>query len=892
MHDSLTTACGTPSLLNIPRWLRQHVAVLPSTPLRGLANSALPPRPNPPPAPTSSRLALLDALAPELVDWGVSALTSRAVQAAEGLVPGISLPHTAYQTLSAVNAAVRGDLLRALQCLPVTALAPAVVLDQLRQHLHALLPTGWDRLPDQRDVVMAVACTAVLRELARQGASASTSALTDVCRCALRQLRAGCNVMAGVTRIANLPAPLEAPAVLAGPPAASAPPSNTTAIAFPFATAQMQAGLPDTANASSASAWPLQGTSAATKPRPPGMPGVSGSKPKTPVHATRHRHGKQGFQIRRPLRRGGDVGRRARGNALNRGRHRPDHEPGGNADTRFQLAPGPQSAPKESLMNAGSKSNVKKPRKAAAWDPDKAKSVSRTHDDASANAARPASQTSLLGVLPQAPSAKNATLPSCVRFHDLGEALRQTRKARFDALPIHFCVHEKALGVFDQIFAALYIKPGTRGETILPAYIREDVSDGARDVPIRKYTGMGQLQRSEQRQTTTLDEDELIAVMTISVLPDHRLRQVAMSGERILAPNSFKLVQHTQLGGENRTFIAYFINTVDAGASGIKPGFLEINVGHRQLSVTDPETGLVFSSDTLDDFVAGLEQVSGCRFLPDADASPVASTHERGDVPIIPFVNLFVRDEAARTAQPPHIRQLVNTTLGFFSPTYHSSLDGLHGTPLFRTCFAIFDDSVVFVDRQGQPGTLELSAVEPHTHLHTLARHDGVEAQFIQDHGLIQGQQYELEEIADILENYGMHRLPFADETPPAPVPRLDAFHVGADAVAFGKELLYPPADPPLPTTTPDDIPLETVLSSTFRLLDNQLFYVEHDGTEGVLRFESASAAGPRSLSTADVNDVQALAFARRIGIVEGLYYAPEEVAWRLNGNGYVRLTD
>lgn len=289
---------------------------------------------------------------------------------------------------------------------------------------------------------------------------------------------------------------------------------------------------------------------------------------------------------------------------------------------------------------------------------------------------------------------------------------------------------------------------------------------------IHKYPDLAAMSGNGPVQTEALDADVLFSAFTLSAVPAAELQAQGIDGQRILPRNSFKLVQHREMGGRLHTHLVWFVHRAQADSVAIKGGFLPVHVGPASYKVHDPHTGMSFESDNLLDFIDGLERVSGTKLRVDAD-DPLGLVPRRrteADIPLLPLDNLFVVLEAAQPDTPTDAVHH-NRDVGFFDAERFSLPDrGAEGW-LYRNSFALKGDRLVFRDKAGHMGTLQLQVTASDTRRYQVLAHGQHDRAFIRAHGLRSGVDYSARELRDILQNYGLLWMPASDdETVDVPV--------------------------------------------------------------------------------------------------------------------------
>ena len=844
--------------------------------------------------------ATLHGCAGELISWGTALGCARALQRADALVPGLALSVAGYQAFCALSLGARGEFSRAVQHMPFATLAPDALLRHLSLCLQPLLP-AW--LPGavalQADVVIGAAVCAVLHRMA-QPAGAPPAEQRQRMRLlgALRHLRTACTVLAGLQNVLNAGQSRRLPAQrrIAGP-GPVAPGFNATQVAGSH---QGWSPLPPMPvdRAAPVAAGPLPGAlSRKARPRPA----------PAPAPATRGTAARARFTIRRlrPVRM---PGRRS-SNAVERAQH-PASLGLPNVRTP-SAAMASDNGAKEALMSPAN------PAKGAGKElhpshPDERREQARTGGamrtpatPRPAPASAPSAGASTTAPRPTSPSptamASTATsaasppaqLPACVRFHDTGHAQRQIDYVRLQDRPLRFCVDGRATVALHWAFNTRCAPASDAGSCIIHRVVHEDVPPALRGLAVRRYHSLDHRVRHIPREPQPLGSDALYSVLSLSVLPDSTLRQNGVTGSHVLPRNSLKVIRHTQLDGGERLLIAFFSTAIVEGVERLQAGFVDIEHAHGTFSVSDTRSGYRFASSTLDDLIAGIEQVSGCQSRPDADALALL-TNARG-VPLSPLqaAHLFIRREATHASTAPYAALAADAAPTLFPQYPFSFAQGRLNASLFRTTFLVVDASVVYVDAQGRPGTLQFASAGPGAELHTLQPHAGFQAQFLREHGLQEGGDYRMDEVARILENYGMSQLALPEIDPVPAASRLDDFHVGD---------LPAQRMPPSGWKDPDDTDCRLLgvpfvdgtadappLPSTFRLYPLHLTYVDHRGQCGELRFRHV-AAEDRRIEISQGNSAGALLFAREAGLQPMTAYTPADLRRCLYASGLVHV--
>ena len=814
--------------------------------------------------------ALLDNVGSEMIGWGTAVGLSRALRQAERLVPGITIPWTAYATFAALSEASRGNITRALQTLPLTSVLPAQAMQLLAECLHQVLPRDLF-IHDPTPLVIGVAACALVHALQRSGQvrPMRTSAGAAVVGL-VRALRTATNLLAGVDTLRT--AVREA---VPDPAAHRAGRCTVPAFDSPNATHWSAASWPRCRSAGAApgaaicDAWPLPGAiarKARVRAKPPGAgaPKVGGRSAGS-GHAAR---GQPGQGRRAPARQGGADGVDGPDQGAMPGMNKPSAFGQIAQQGKESTAVGKQGSPrgKEGLHPAMRSNDRKVPSPQHPVSPDTGSHQASC--GSLCNEPNPPRDPP-----PAQPGVRPA--PVCLRFHATGEARLQVRKMRFATAQPSFCVPRRARDHFMDVFASA--KPLPVANWMKTHVIREATLVGDDPQRISKYFGLGQIERSEPREPTPLDDDELYSVLSVSPLSQDQLLRHRVPASRILAPNSFRLLDHEGVDGVRRTFIAFFVSPlVVAGVCrGVRVGFLEVTpAAAGGFEVQDQQAGYGLTSTSLSALVTGVQQMSGCTFQPsrpDSTAAVVSQAPGAG--------HLFVREQAIWCGDQDYTPQAPNERLPFLIARSVRVSGQNRDTILYQRSFLLGPDSLVYLDAQGALGRLRLVASTTAPDRWLLVPRQVQGTRFMQAHHLLEGGQYRFTELIELLEQQGMTWIPSGMDGPCQAVPVVDD---AASVQRCGLRSLVAPEEPGL--ATPE------ARRSWFSWQDGEVRYADHDGTEGSLRFLRHGVHGRNYRMAAD-NAALAVDFARRNQLLTHANYAEDEILWLLKGQGLVQVS-
>jgi len=463
-----------------------------------------------------------------------------------------------------------------------------------------------------------------------------------------------------------------------------------------------------------------------------------------------------------------------------------------------------------------------------------------------------------------APMAPLPAEPACLHFHDAGETLRQVRKSARELIPLSYCVHPGAIHVFEHILRVRREDPAGHVEPVLAHVVRQSIPEVLQQAQIRKYSGFGQLLAQEARASVPLGHEVLYAVKTISRLP-HRLQGMQAHGiasNQQLPYDSFKLLEHRGPGGERSLLVAWCVaSEADDGTGHLHAGMADIVHSGGLYSVTEPSAGMKVSTYTLPDLISGIEQLSGCRFVPDTATAWDRDNDE--DVPLLQASQVFVIDpvppggETAAAPVMPLLGDDGREFLKLYPYTVPSRVGTLSGA-LFRTTFSVLPDSIVYVDASGQRGSLLMVKHAGDAGRQVTLQTDAKGLRFMQALGLQAGKRYRQEDLVQLLVEQGF------------------------TGIAAGEGQSEPELEPEMVIDADRGL-----LPSTFRFHGLELHYRDHGGQPGTLLFTAADDP-VHTLSVSDDNSLDALLFAHDQDISNSAQYSQDTLTWLLQGHGYV----
>jgi hypothetical protein len=741
------------------------------------------------------------AVCRELVSWGGDILVRRAAQAGARTWPELTHVHAASRIVLALAAVRRGEYAAASAQLPWAALAPPQVLAWARATLHALLPEWVVHGLDNDPALALLAAVALLHELHATPDGSQLPAPPSSAVATLRRLRAAYESLRGVLHADAAMDRLRLPGSTGR---RSGIGNSTQAVghAAPGTALQLQRrGAGPVSDAASyaasigapltgAGAWLFAGASAspragdgANHPHPRQHAAHAGARPASGGGERRS------APLRRPM-----TGGRLRGSGSVSGSGRRQGE-SSHRERMHSNAPtamaGYADGPKELLMSpvypsadeqtGGDPPVIRldpavQPRAAAA--PRGVAAVGSTQQRAGSGPVGVRSQ-------PRAdhPSFAREALAvpvgtvDCLQVDDERVALLLVRQQRYRPPLMRFCIPSSDTPWFKGLFGGPMSTSRGTGRWMVSELVHEHVPHTLRPLSIRRHGGADDMLLDTPSPWRWLGDERIFSLLTVSLLDDQLRPEASRWNPQFMPRNSFTVMQHTGVDGDDRLYLAYFLHRDHPGNSGVNAGFLEVEVSAAgQLSITDTAHGAAIVGDTLDVLVASIEKLTGLRCTDSADHVLAGDVARRAR-------NLFVDIDQTRSPHANHPLPL-NRSLDPFSPVLVQPVGYPRPFTLYRGSFLALDDTILFADANGRSGALHYMADASAGGARALRCDTPDACTFAALHGLQSGRRYTVDEVAQALLENGL--IPMPQEARAAPDGG-DHLHVQADQAAESK---------------------------------------------------------------------------------------------------------
>lgn len=856
------TRCGLAGPINFMDLLRPALAIGRPAVLHDVCNRAAAQRPLP-----------ASPLCDELVRWGASVSSRQVLLAAARAWPPLADIHCAGHCWLALEALRRGDLAGALRQLPWAALLPPALLAWARDQLEALLPATLDRSLQHEPMVLLLALGALAYQLHAEAEQNTPSTTRSVPAHLLRGARVLLDARRALQELHPAPHAFVG-GMLAGPaperPMVHPTDLATRSLAGPAGVGQQLAAFHSASGL--LACWPLPG--AAGVPRnsrggarphaPAGQPGPSGvakssSRPAPRRSTTIARAGSRSGQSAAGV--GDDErpltpfhGHPASGVA--------GYDDGNREVLWSPLHPDPPLGGKPKVRTGEEEAGpLVKARAGTAVRPVPVPGPGVFPHRAPQNVTRLDT-----GLLPSAHGDARVDL-DCLAVDDDRVALLLVRRKRYQPTLMRFCIPSEETPWFKALLSAPEATTRGMGRWMVSELVHERVPHALRPLQVRRYGGEEDILRNRAPVARALADDRVFALLTMSLLDAPLRREAGRWDLQYLQRNTFCLMQHTGVDRVERLYMAYFLHRESSNCSGVRGGFLAVDVNaDGQFSVTDETHASAIVGDSLYALTTSVEKFTGLRCV-------TSSEHTPPDRLAPPAANLFVQDDQTLSLRTPGTHLPLDPALDLFSPVT-VWMDG-YSRPLsmYLGSYVLVNDAIVFADAEGRSGTLHFEDNEAGTPLRSLRCDHLQDCTFAALHGLQSGRRYTTDEVMETLERNGLVWLPGL----PGMQTETWWCRTAADSGT------------PLPAAAARvAAPARSMPTSTFLFENGTLHYADHDGQAGALMFRpSAGHATPR-FTLIDTGTDHAARLLARLRLQRNQAYTEAEITWALQRDGFM----
>ncbi|MBJ7515173.1 MAG: hypothetical protein JHC82_02610 [Stenotrophomonas sp.] len=856
MHTAQHPPCGTAGSINV---MAQIGRLVPSLRPTGIRNA--------PSAHGVLRSILPVAMSQELVDWGRQIVATQSVRWADQHLPGIAWVHDAWQLGRAVADARRGDVIQAVCGVPGT-----LALSAVAEALTEASPRSREACAAQQATVLLMAAVVWATQPQEHERRAPLSLPQRAVLVSLRGIR----MLSGVLDALHHRSPSAAQDACASGACIAATPGSPSALMADDQAAVLAAfgsHPPDRIPLGGFGMLPLVSARRAGGRGRPARP----AKPKAAARPARPRQ-RTGIKISRsrkrdpaaaaddvasglPARREGSAFQ-IRGAAGNNGAM-AGHAQAANADGARESMTGPLSHSSSAVFKAPDLEDRRREGVTHSTPAPPTQATIRARPgSATSHTASPA-PAETRAVDPPAVAA-----PQCLRFHDARQTSSQLRAQRGQSALARYCIHPGARERFTNTFRFPgAVLPGTGALTIAHP-IRERIPKALRTSAIQILRHPMHAGSAHPPLPTVIGHHEVYAVVTVALL-DGSTGTTLADHPMSLLRNTFRLMEHVDIGGTRHLFVAYLVANDPSGTPGVAAGVLDVEVdADGGVSVRDARRDWTIAAPDLEGLMDVLQYVSGLKY----DPGPASRHADHPDAPrpIVPEPagNLWVCEEEQLSWTPPHDRLPYDRTLGCTNPVaiprtaYHPALE------LYANTFTISGESLVYADGGRVTGVLRLGCPTRQGGARILDCPTPADTAFASRFGLQAGYVYDLDALAAQLEAGGMLRVPDPDIVAGAAR--------GTEATPAAGEL--------------DTLPASLArCAACFSFNEGVLHYVDPHGKRGTVQFDRTLEQQERYV-LGDIERAEDRAFAFGNGFDRLSRYTEVEIVQWLVGEAYERV--
>lgn len=477
--------------------------------------------------------------------------------------------------------------------------------------------------------------------------------------------------------------------------------------------------------------------------------------------------------------------------------------------------------------------------------------------------------------LPRVPA--SASWPDeadCLRVDDAQIAFALVRSRRYRPWLLHFCVPSAQVPWLKDLFNARADSDRGMGRWMASTLVGEPIAHTESMLQVRYYRSHDDIDITPPRFGHLRDGQRRFALLTLSLL-DAPLHQEAHGWPLTwMGANTFRLLHHSDTGTDRGIYLAYFLRKTSGVCQGVKGGFLKVDVTDQgDYRVRDARHATAIVAPTLEALVASLEKLTGLRHEP-ASSDPLRSAS-------VPATNLFVDEADVLASDGSGAHLPYNTALDPFTPVM-IVVPG-HAMPfgLYRGSYRWMADGeqVIYADEQGQGGTLRFGPAVAGRGERQLICATPDDRQFVARFGLQPGALHDPDAVMAQLGAAGFVNIPGH------PLER------GATSL---DDVTRCAAPGPVPGSASAPAPVAEGRATALRLPTSQfqfdegvLHYTDHDGTAGLLHFDTIAAGSSRRYWLVDRPGSAEALFAARHGLQGGKSYSDVDIRWALLGEGF-----
>lgn len=471
---------------------------------------------------------------------------------------------------------------------------------------------------------------------------------------------------------------------------------------------------------------------------------------------------------------------------------------------------------------------------------------------------------------------------SCLYVTDVQECYEYIKLMRDRKENNYFCLHSSLVGMFDHIFHDAVHKVNTAPKEIIFSHVSRHLSqDSTQLINVRGVPDVISEEGVQSRGLIKNQTESLFSVLTLSVIENDYIKGKNISDKFIIPDNTFKLFKSPAPNGTGRYFIAYHINKCHEN-KGFNAGILPVTIFDNFMILEDQANGLMLSGDTVNKFIDGISKVTGLKYYYNDNVNRPHTDLGVHENYLIKTQSLFINQNM--TNKGFCTLDNINKDLTFLSPVKRVLQENSMIMPLYRNCFTLSDEKLVYVNEKGEVGEFRLSATGKNSSYYSLSPEPLDNLRHYSQAGFLHGENYTRKMLIDHLHEKGMNYLSFNNDTDFSD--KYDGFYMDIERPDDGLPTLDDVTETEITTTDRGLLSSEdNGLSHFFSFHNNILRYYDRDGEYGELFFTPQHSG----LLRLDYNLTAAQRiFLQTIKIVPGLYYNTSEITTRLENATFV----
>ncbi|NIF20813.1 hypothetical protein [Candidatus Pantoea multigeneris] len=377
---------------------------------------------------------------------------------------------------------------------------------------------------------------------------------------------------------------------------------------------------------------------------------------------------------------------------------------------------------------------------------------------------------SLSGTAPR----KTAVSLACFDFIDTTEARSHLQQQIIEQSNNYFCVKPGNQGLFKSFFTSgLKITSHSDIAAMCMLPCRHNLPRDKESFEFIGYSQKENMTLATSRSRDNKKKPDIYSVVTLSLLLPDEAKNRTLPKSLILPANSFKIINFPDLSGEYHHFLAFHANQHDSD-NGFNTGIYPVSVQDGVFILKHPQSGLEFSSSSLEKLVSGLIKQTGFSYA--FDSASQKSKNALSIREIVPTYaqSLFISNN--ETISESITRNKINPELSFISSYPTDENNG--ASALIKGSFTLINDTLCYVDFKGAKGEMVLNIEVGDPGKIKIHITNQQEADLFNHLGMSLATSYRKEELIELMDAKGITYLP-NDDSPYVSLPaKSDDFYI------------------------------------------------------------------------------------------------------------------